>query len=909
MGLVVVGVQLSGLAEAPVAAELPAATDVPRAVAPSLIRGEGTATDFADSFLPPDLAVERDPSPVILLAANGSPLGKPGELVPKGPERIPHDPRRGRPTPRPVTPRHVTAPGQLPKATAGNVRPSLVGRLVSLALGGAYIKTATALVSAGDAAHSKLPLFFDFDFDFQDAESPFAAYEYRAIVAPDGLTAHIDARLPGCGVTKLLNLVRGCPEVQNFQRITVTRESSYGPFMLDGVPVLSTRDALQTNGDYLTEFSLQAGPEVLFPQLGPYTNEISHGIPIKNYGHWLSIHAPWAPEPIIGFSSPGSEDLFFAEPHNTKGMARVVAYRADSGQLKLVPPGYRYDSRAKALRPINPSAPSAVPGDFTLVPDPEIWKGKPSFDTDDLGREMRESVVWRKHNGEIATHVPWEEMVWKANDGRIFDRNGTARVTLTEHADPNATRMAATPAASGSLADRSWLDDPAKERQRALVMAAIKEHLLPHMDAKDIKVLHFAGKDAVEAEEYMKLGIPAENIYTVEKSPELAAQINASLAARGLPPIQVIPQELGKYIAEHPELDFDVVSLDDYGPMIDRDVAVLHEIIGKLQARRAVIHVAHLARRDGRAVIGYKAGAYGADSRSAKNSRELAEATQAAMGRGNQKTFGKDDKAKAILEMIDAGIDLLREDAEAQVFGLFPLPYEATLDATAAQLMAAEGVPSNSELTKTLRLGLQRGATVEALVTYLKSKGIYTTADGAGAAARVILDAYIAAAGNGVSERVSGSSYKYTSVSGAPMIGSVVTVGRPSRTLRAQRKLAVALGFPRRFRPNLGKGRVRALVKEVIDARRGDYPRPTFVDLGGAKVRLSGPPEADPEPPELTQTTSQPTFVAGETISKEDALALLRDGVGPQEIAEAYPGTGLGTIRAWKAHLTMGKYD
>lgn len=422
-------------------AEHPAATAVFRGDAPELIL-DGVTLDSTGSLLPPELSVAAAPSPVILIAANGSRLPKLGDLKTSPtnqttPKQLRADLRYGRPVPRRVT------PNQLPKATPGAARPSVVGRLLALATNHPAGRTLVTAASVAEAAARDFPLYFEFEYEAAAPGDPFGAYGYQAWISPDRTTASISARLHGCGTNDVLSWLRSCPEPLEEQRIVLTRDSPYGSYNLNGFPVLSSRQVLQPDGSYHTEFTLEHSPEVLFPALGPYDATQSHGVAIRDYGHWGSVQAPWTAEPIVAVASSVDQDLFLAERPGTRGTARVVVYR-ENGELKLVPPGYYFDSRSQLLRPMDPSAPESPSIDWELVPDPEKWKSKPEFATDDEGREMREVVVWKSADGlRSAPFVPPEDMVWKASDGRIFERNGTNRTTLSEtEPDPNATRMA-----------------------------------------------------------------------------------------------------------------------------------------------------------------------------------------------------------------------------------------------------------------------------------------------------------------------------------------------------------------------------------------------------------------------------------------------------------------------------------
>jgi len=81
-------------------------------------------------------------------------------------------------------------------------------------------------------------------------------------------------------------------------------------------------------------------------------------------------------------------------------------------------------------------------------------------------------------------------------------------------------------------------------------------------------------------------------------------------------------------------------------------------------------------------------------------------------------------------------------------------------------------------------------------------------------------------------------------------------------------------------------------------------PLPERIHLGSSeKVSLK-----TTRKPHKKKLLEQPNSKTNDPITKEQAIALLKDGCSPAEIAECFDGFSKNTLRAIKAHITMGTY-
>ena len=195
--------------------------------------------------------------------------------------------------------------------------------------------------------------------------------------------------------------------------------------------------------------------------------------------------------------------------------------------------------------------------------------------------------------------------------------------------------------------------------------------------------------------------------------------------------------------------------------------------------------------------------------------------------------------------------------------------------------------------------------------------------------------------------------YSYISESGAPMSGVVSFFGHSRSMSRYSRDLVRHLGYPNNFnlldKPGFNtifKKFMRAQLKfmEQAEYMTGDVLRePIFLGSSAKPVltkakaleeldnglttdeiraKYRGPKLKSLAAWKAWQTmrangTKEPTLEETietngdvETITKEEAIDLLREGIPPKEIGEAYPNSfTAGQLRAFKAHITMGSYS
>lgn len=531
---------------------------------------------------------------------------------------------------------------------ADAVRPSLAARLMGLAV---RRLPPVALVSA--IANHDEPLEIPFDIDFEEG-NPHGDYEYTLYHFPQG-QPYLMARRAGCSGAALWNWSSRCSAEPTTVRQPLTQEGPDGAYLLDGHPVITHRDVLHESGNYRTAFTLAVPPEVLFPELGNSEAKHPHGVPVRDYGHWVEINAPWENGKVEAWASRGNENVFFSEPPNTSGMAKVAAYRLPSGELKLVPPGYVYDGSRNSLRPLDPNWPS----------DPN-WRASAISEvpTTETEAQLESGWMWHEENLPPAKRF---HIVYGDDHYTVFEQDPTSgewkRITGPDvqpppgllvvpnrgpTLSPNPTTMGSDGASSSTgastsgqsthdedsasgasprrtsaetagaepaswplpkgtrkgngtstdLARQRWTGE-GKQRQRELLGRMLKEELVPLLDMPSAKVLTLAGRTALEVlRVYLPLGFRPENIHIIERDPSIAADIREVLVPLGVPGSNIHLKTVSEFAEESGEFDFSVVSLDYSGVMHPENVHSIHELLAKNSTGPQLVHTAYYAIRD-----------------------------------------------------------------------------------------------------------------------------------------------------------------------------------------------------------------------------------------------------------------------------------------------------------------------
>ncbi|MBT3865833.1 hypothetical protein HOF78_01880 [Candidatus Woesearchaeota archaeon] len=202
-------------------------------------------------------------------------------------------------------------------------------------------------------------------------------------------------------------------------------------------------------------------------------------------------------------------------------------------------------------------------------------------------------------------------------------------------------------------------------------------------------------------------------------------------------------------------------------------------------------------------------------------------------------------------------------------------------------------------------------------------------------------------------KEIDARTYSYISESGAPMVGDVYFLAHPREVVKAARNIAQATGFPKNLRVrnrSALSGLIRKYVKasgkfrgkKTLSKLKKEYAEREFLGSSAKPVltkakaleelddglttdqireKYRGPKLKSLAAWKAWQTmrangTKEPTLEETietngdiETITKEDAINLLSEGIPLKEIHEAYPTSFKpAQLRAFKAHITMGTY-
>lgn len=168
--------------------------------------------------------------------------------------------------------------------------------------------------------------------------------------------------------------------------------------------------------------------------------------------------------------------------------------------------------------------------------------------------------------------------------------------------------------------EKSYQNDPNKQKSRQLLHDFIRDHLLKHLRPAQIHVLTFPGIDGLEIiEVYDRLGIPRKNITGIEQHPHIHETIRRTLPDIHMPP----PCTLEQFAISESSFSFNVISLDYTGILKEADQRSLEEILRKNKDGMSVFHVANSARRDSHSQFKYREGAVFQEAQKALRGRSL----------------------------------------------------------------------------------------------------------------------------------------------------------------------------------------------------------------------------------------------------------------------------------------------
>ncbi len=511
------------------------------------------------------------------------------------------------------------------------------------------------------------------------------------------------------------------------------------------------------------------------------------------------------------------------------------------------------------------------------------------------------------------------------------------------------------------MTEKHYDTDWAKAKARALQQEFPKEHICNRKRPEETYVLCLPGIDAAELQIYDNLGIPRGNITGLEREPHVARELQKKNLG-----IRVIQRSLEDYVQDEAEFAFDVVSLDFIGPLNLGQIDALKVLREKQKVHRFVLHCAHLLTRDkqsqGFYIAGQAArtlqgnfpellGQYSPD-RILHINAALTIQVEAAFEKAHEEGFDQADKSEAYSQSLRTGLQGFREGGSEELFRFLAGVgnYETKKAAALAAISEVKDRKNGQPLSENRRW--ERYLSEHMYADLHKAVKLRCKCKGLPEELALLMFNALTITAAGKPFFVAGENYRrysYISESGSPMIGDIYLAERLPEFLRACKKVAQNIGYPRGFlnwnnqalgaslrdlslaipktqkymlietqppkereflgnsaKPILTKKRFLAeldaghSIEEVSLSYRGFSNKP--LDVWRSEYAQGAPP--------LVQDETLEEEAGLEKITKEEAVDLLSSGVPPEEVCKVYPSSfSLGQLRAYKAHLTMGTYE
>jgi uncharacterized protein (DUF433 family) len=513
------------------------------------------------------------------------------------------------------------------------------------------------------------------------------------------------------------------------------------------------------------------------------------------------------------------------------------------------------------------------------------------------------------------------------------------------------------------MAEKHYNRDWAKEKSRDLVRDMIQKTLLKFRRPKDIRVLCLPGRDSQEViEVYDRLGIPRQNIVGVEMIPRYAQEAQANA-----PGIQVVNKTLEDYVSQAQTIDFDVFSLDYTGPITMGSIKLATNLLYRNLNRNVIFHQANLAKRDPDsnrfyAYSQFEEKRYNLTTSILSNPVDTINLFSTTLNECEEEFKTRRDLGEDPTLLKSKGLDFiasrlgwfghLEQDAEA-INKLLRFSYSQNFEQLVNQLKEIGreiyGPSFNVDPNNIVSSFPERRSTLLniAMIGFINECKQYGLKDPE--QIDLLLQPFMS--GERRSFCLDRQTYSYISESGSPMIGFIGNYARNYKLFNLSEEAKFLVGFPdylhideplklaktlrklgsireelykvinreaptlflgNSSRPVLTKQRFIQELKsgispeEIRSKYRGWENKPlaqwqahyTMGTYGKTEVSEDVAPETSPEDSDL------------ERITKEDALELLSSGIPVDEIASAYPTSfSVGQLRAFKAHLTMGRYS
>lgn len=470
-------------------------------------------------------------------------------------------------------------------------------------------------------------------------------------------------------------------------------------------------------------------------------------------------------------------------------------------------------------------------------------------------------------------------------------------------------------------------DDPAKRISRDRLREFIKTNLLSVRNPKDVKVLCFPGaeqegQEAVEVKEvYDPLGIPRENIVGLEMDPFRAVR----LWKAGLGIEVAINNDLA-YLSTTSRR-FDIINLDYVGTKSRDVLASLKEIASRqILTHLSILAIGNCARRENYATqdfLSYSSVLFDQSKKLTEHIcrhgedyepfAKIRDVFSGGIEKVPQLPEARDDFTLTLMRELVAGRSAKGDGWYYNaVLGRNPKITGATITkATATDPMALSDERNAEAFMQRIRL----------TASYVDHPNLQVVkADGSlcddETNKTFLMNLYPAMDLAYIVKSV--ERYKYVSNSGTPMDVDMVCAFQPlmvyqtiqsclrSEEVDGRQRLSVYVPMAREFIKGLKA--MRAKFMPFAQIMRDGLPERAH--LGSSYERTQSLEEITTggSVPSMDSVQEKPQETSRDPINKKEAIILLSAGYSPKEIADCYSSFTKGQLRAFKAHLTMGKY-
>ena len=521
--------------------------------------------------------------------------------------------------------------------------------------------------------------------------------------------------------------------------------------------------------------------------------------------------------------------------------------------------------------------------------------------------------------------------------------------------------------------EKRYTDDWAKDKSRELVKKMIAETVLQKKDPARTRVLCFPGIDYTEVVQvYDQLGIPRENVTGIERDKNVAKVIGERC-----PEINLYSGTLEDFVEDGKSFNFDVVSLDFMGPIAMSQIDVLKNLRRKQKVDEFLFHGANLVRREDEntkeayAVWDAKTGISTNDPNLIEGGwtgvvgrlgNKFKTLTENSVSKFFGKVFDKKDKkerkANAYSSYLRTALTGLSVPGQIESFRFaygdkefdekFVLTDDGKLISRDLLDRGSSDYIGNLDISNGMLAKLQERIGIICANKKMPKEYVLPIFKGVMFAGRETFF-------NVDTEKF--ERYGYISETGAPMIGDIYFVRKPSELIKACKKVARSVGFmnggmmedghkiarhaqslnhiffdhsaalmdaalfefedlgDRTFlgnssKPILNKRLYLEAIADGVDdsSVKNLYRSWKSEDLESWRAEYEGRPAPAIETPTVVRKIPSERPGNGE-LTKENIIAMIGEGIPIDEINKAWPEYGIRTLRAYKANFTRGSYN